>query len=311
SIVGTTGKQLIRSSEIQKQNNNVRKGKMMFATGLALNVIINPICDLAGYSFAPAAVIAPLTGMDIVWNTLVAPWTLNEELTPRRLGSAAIIFVAATVSVFFRQQEDVTWTVAYIREVFLTWTTLVYCLCYGIWFLVNSCIWMKRPPGSALRGFSLGATAGSLAGNMWCTKIVAEEMSRCIGGDCAAWADGITWVILGMAMFFAIANVKYMARGMQQYEALFMVTVFQGSNIVSNSISAIVVLGEMDGAPWWKIVGYFSCIVAMTASMVLLATGERSRRLNGRTAENETNSENAVLRSQTSDGQSPVECRAI
>ena len=66
----------------------------------------------------------------------------------------------------------------------------------GLRFLFNTLVLMKYPDGSAVRGFSLGATAGlplreqtamdmlragrwvafafqgTLAGNMWCTKIV-------------------------------------------------------------------------------------------------------------------------------------------
>ena len=90
---------------------------------------LNPACDVAGYALAPASVIAPVTGMDrgmtnrgqrgrapsvsqakknasycgnlwqdIVWNTVIAPCSLGETLTPRRLISAAIIFFTATTS---------------------------------------------------------------------------------------------------------------------------------------------------------------------------------------------------------------------
>ena len=65
-----------------------------------------------------------------------------------------------------------------------------------------------------------------------------------------------------------------MARGMRQYEALFMVTVFQGSSILLNSLSAVIVLGEMDGEPWWKLAGYFSCIVGMIVGLLVLTSGE-------------------------------------
>ena len=65
-----------------------------------------------------------------------------------------------------------------------------------------------------------------------------------------------------------------MARGMRQYEALFMVTVFQGSNILSNSLSAVIVLEEMDGEPWWKLAGYFLCIGGMIVGLLVLTSGE-------------------------------------
>eukprot|EP00439_Symbiodinium_sp_Y106_P068867 s2465_g11.t1 len=61
---------------------------------------------------------------------------------------------------------------------------------------------------------------------------------------------------------------------MRQYEALFMVTVFQGSNILSNSLSAVIVLEEMDGEPWWKLAGYFLCIGGMIVGLLVLTSGE-------------------------------------
>eukprot|EP00438_Fugacium_kawagutii_P007811 Skav220877 [mRNA] locus=scaffold2625:37635:37955:+ [translate_table: standard] len=61
-----------------------------------------------------------------------------------------------------------------------------------------------------------------------------------------------------------------------------MVTVFMGSNIVTNSLSAIVVLAEMDEAPWWKMGGYVLCILGMMAGLVLLTEGEKEPRNGGR-----------------------------
>ena len=67
-----------------------------------------------------------------------------------------------------------------------------------------------------------------------------------------------------------------MAKGMRKYEALFMVTIFQGSNILSNSLSALVVLQEMDGEPWWKLAGYFICIAGMMFGISILVLGEEA-----------------------------------
>ena len=57
-----------------------------------------------------------------------------------------------------------------------------------------------------------------------------------------------------------------------------MVTVFMGASIVTNSLSAIVVLAEMDEAPWWKLGGYVLCILGMMAGLVLLTEGEKEPR---------------------------------
>ncbi|OLP83717.1 hypothetical protein AK812_SmicGene35493 [Symbiodinium microadriaticum] len=201
------------------------KGRICFAAGMFLNMILGPALDVSGYAFAPASVIAPFTGLNIIISAMplghspIAPLTLGEQLTHGRYIGILIIFVSATLSVFFKDPHTEQWT-------------------------------LER---------SLGA-------------VFAKE---CFTGSCAqTWSNWLPWAIAAGALFFAITSVPYMARGMRQYEALFMVTVFQGSNILLNSLSAVIVLGEMDGEPWWKLAGYFSCIVGMIVGLLVLTSGE-------------------------------------
>ncbi|CAE7339060.1 MTPN [Symbiodinium microadriaticum] len=275
TLVGTVGKQMIRRAEMYKQDKQDRESAILFYVGLMLQVALNPLCDMAGYALAPATVIAPVTGMDIVWNTVIAPCSLGEKLTSRRLLSTCMIFFAATASVLFRPIKQVEWTTEYVETVLLQNRTLFYGLCFLAWFLWNVTIQTRYERGSPIRGFSLGATAGSLAGNMWCTKITATLAGQCVEGNCDAWDHWVSWACLAGAIFFSTSNLYYISRGMQQHEALFMVTVYMGSNIATNSLSAIVVLSEMDNAPWWKFAGYIACILFMMVGMVLLTSGEK------------------------------------
>lgn len=275
TLAGTIGKQMVRCSRLAKERRKQKEGNVLLIAGLALQIALNPACDIAGYAMAPASVIAPVTGMDIVWNTLIAPCSLGETLTLRRLSSAAIIFFTATASVFFRQINEVNWSAEYVKHVLLASRTMIYGLCFIAWFCFNTFVLMKYPDGSAVRGFSLGATAGTLAGNMWCTKIVAVLLEQCLGGNCTAWLHPVSWIALAAAVTFSTTNLYFISLGLQHYEALFMVTVFMGASIVTNSLSAIVVLAEMDEAPWWKLGGYVLCILGMMAGLVLLTEGEK------------------------------------
>ena len=69
-------------------------------------------------------------------------------------------------------------------------------------------------------------------------------------------------------------QLKSATKGMRKCEALFMVTIFRGSNILSNSLSALVVLQEMDSEAWWKVEGYFTCIAGMMFGISILVEGE-------------------------------------
>ena len=146
-----------------------------------------------------------------------------------------------------------------------------------LWFLFNLCLRKRSPKGSVIRGFSLGATAGSMAGNMWCTRVAAFLAANCASAHmCSPWGHWLPWLVLGGAVFFAAASMPYMTKAMQQYEALYMVTIFQGSSIVSNSLSALIILQEMEGAPWWKFLGYLGCVVVMMGALCILVSGEET-----------------------------------
>eukprot|EP00435_Cladocopium_sp_Y103_P016259 s4747_g4.t1 len=51
---------------------------------------------------------------------------------------------------------------------------------------------------------------------------------------------------------------------------------FQASNVISNSLNALIILQEMEGAPWWKLLGYIGCIVVMMGALWFLVSGEEA-----------------------------------
>ena len=276
--IGTGGMQLIRVSELKMKDDKVVESRVLFVVGLILNTALGPLFDVCGYAFAPAALIAPFTGVNIVLNAVVAPFTLGEKLTWRRCLSSVVVSFAATCSIMFRNSHEETWTLERAQNILLQWQVGIYLCIFAVFSLAN--IWLRSlsPKDSVLQGFSLGITAGSLAGNMWCTRVAAVFLAECAssrGQSCAPWTTSwIPYAMTAGAIFFACANLPYMAKGLSQFEAIFMVTVFQGSNILSNSLSALVVLQEMDGAPWWKLVGYLGCILGMMFGLIMLVHGE-------------------------------------
>ena len=274
--IGTGGMQFIRKGELRMKDNHVVESRVLHVLGMIMSMALGPLFDACGYAFAPAAVIAPFTGVNIVLNAMVAPLTLGETLTQRRFLCTGLVSFAAAVSVVFKDSDKEPWTLPHAEQIFFQWRVVIYLCAFAVLFLVNAQMGRLSPEGSVLRGFSLGIAAGSLAGNMWCTRVAAVFLAECAGGQtCAPWAT--SWIPYAMtigAAFFAAANAPLMAKGLREYETIFMVTVFQGSNILSNSLSALVVLEEMDGAPWWKLVGYLGCVLGMMFGLALLLHGE-------------------------------------
>jgi len=276
TLSGTAGKQLIRYSEKSKDAGNLQRAHTSLRVGLALNMTVGPILDMGAYAFAPQSLIAPFGGLDVVWNMLVAPWTLHERLTFRRGCSIALIFIGTVLSVYFGEEDERQYTPEVLRELVLRSRTAVYAFAFLGWFLLNVFYLMKRPRGDPIRGFSLGATAGTVAGNMFCVKATTELIQTSIVDmSLEVWCHWISWAMAFGAAFFAVSNVYFMTKALREYEALFMVTLYEGSMLVANVISACVVLGDLDEKPMWRVVGYGLCVSLTVCGLTLLVSGEK------------------------------------
>mmetsp|Transcript_78575 Transcript_78575/g.222154 ORF Transcript_78575/g.222154 Transcript_78575/m.222154 type:complete len:423 (+) Transcript_78575:1-1269(+) len=289
SMTGTAGKQLLRFSQLQSQKGT-KSGKFMsmmaLSSGLFLNVLIGPVIDMASYAFAPQSIIAPLGGLDVVWNTITAPCTLGETLTPSLVVGCALIAGGATATSLFGSHEEGTVTLDSLKDTLFRWAVLIYLSVLFVWLAFNVIVLMPRSAapkgqpfasGDKLRGLSLGMTAGSIAGNMFCVKAFVEVVQTWIqDGAHEVWADWLPYVLLLGAILFATTNLYFLTKAMREYEALFMGAVFEGSLITAACVSGVVVFKELEGLEAWQIAVYWSAVLSMVFGIGLVAWGGMS-----------------------------------
>jgi len=275
TMSGTIGKQLIRLSENMKASNPKVAG-FCFKLGLVVNTLFGPLVDMAAYSFAAQSMIAPFGGLDVVWNAMLAPWLLQETLTRRRVFGCGLIVLGTVMAGCFGNHTDSEYTIEYLEETLINTRVAIYFAIFAVWFCFNRFYLMGKPKGSALRGISLGCTAGTIAGNMFCVKAAIECIQRSIHEqDGEIWLHWLPYVLLLGAVFFALTNVVYMTKGLQEYEALFMVTIYEGSMIVSGCVSGAVVLLDLRGLEAWRVGLYALSILIVVAGMCVIFSQER------------------------------------
>jgi len=125
------------------------------------------------------------------------------------------------------------------------------------------------------RGLSMGLMGGTLAGNMFCVKATMALVSASFrDGPVGVWDEWLPYATLGCAIFIAVTNVMILTKGMQENEALFMVSVFEGSMLVANAASGCIVLQEMDNHEPWKAAMYTLCILTVVVGLCVLVSGE-------------------------------------
>lgn len=286
SMSGTAGKQLLRFAHLQglKGTQSARfMSKVAIALGLALNVAIGPLIDMASYAFAPQSIIAPLGGLDVVWNTVSAPCTLGETLTPMLIFGCLLIAGGATATSIFGSHEESEYTPELLKDKLFRWEVFGYCIALALWLVFNILILIPRSAapkgelfatGDKIRGLSLGMTAGSIAGNMFCVKAFVEVVQASIrDNEGEYWADWLPYVLLVGAVFFATSNLYFLTKAMREYEALFMGAIFEGSLIVAACVSGCVVFSEMDGLAAWEVCLYWLAVLVIVAGIMLVALG--------------------------------------
>lgn len=279
TLSGTAGKQLIRFSELLRRRKAPGLARPFFITGLLVNTIMGPILDMAAYSFAAQSLIAPFGGLDVIWNAALAPYLLKEKLTGSRICACALIFVGTLLTGAFGPHVDKEYTAAELEEQLVDVRVPLYLSVLLVFVLLNIFGPMRRPKGDLLRGLSLGMTAGSIAGNMFCVKAAVELIETSIwNNDGEPWRHWITYALLLGAAFFALTNLKFLTTGLLEFEALFMVTVYEGSMIVANCISAAVVLQELGSLEAWRVGLYVFSVVLVCFGMFVICYGETFRK---------------------------------
>mmetsp|Transcript_21975 Transcript_21975/g.66031 ORF Transcript_21975/g.66031 Transcript_21975/m.66031 type:complete len:382 (+) Transcript_21975:168-1313(+) len=286
SMTGTIGKQCFRLSQLQS-DKGTRSGdflaKVSLASGFFLNVAVGPFVDMGSYAFAPQSIIAPLAGLDVVWNTLSAPCTLGEQLTLPVVLGCVLIAGGATGTSFFGSQEDKMFDIETLRKTILRTAVLVYMLALVGWLAFNIIFLIPRSAaprgqpfktGDKWRGLSLGMTAGSISGNMFCTKAFVEVVQASFNeGHFRYWFDWLPWVLGVGAVFFATSNLYFLATAMREYDALFMGAVFEGTLIIAACISGVVVFSELEALPAWQIAVYWTGVSGVIGGIFVVAYG--------------------------------------
>jgi len=274
TLAGTGGKQLLRHAA-------VTKNMWYYPAGLVCTAMIDPAFDISAYSFAAQSIIAPCAGMVVVWNVLLAPCTLGERLTPSRMTGALLICVGTICVGLFGNHSEVERTVDEYLELFVRPAAMVYYILFAVWSA--GCVRYYRSGSPFVSGFCIGALGGSLAGNMFTTKAVVE-MFECVtvGAEnaegCATNPFFTPWpyLFITISLTLACVSLYMLAVGLRTFEALYMITVFEGFMIISGAISGNVVMDEMDGQPTYKLVLYALSISIILTGLWILLRGEQT-----------------------------------
>lgn len=260
--------------------------------GICITTLVGPVLDASAFSFAPQSIIAPLNGLDVCWTALLSPITLGDTLALSHYVGAILVTSGGGLTAVFGPHGAKIKTLEDAQSRLLDWPALVYAAFFLVYFSL-CCITLPSRPvgvGDKPRGILLGVMAGGLAGNMYFTSCVTGLFRHSLEtGDWRAWQHWLPYILLVGAIGVGLGNIPFITRGLQEYETLFMVTLFEGCHILFACLSGTMVLREMeDIQDSWQWIAFWASILQICVGLYVLQRaplkglqGERHQHLLG------------------------------
>merc|ERR1712194_658040 len=124
--------------------------------------------------------------------------------------------------------------------------------------------------GDLLRGLSLGMCSASLSGNMFFIKAFMKLFILSTKSEDAAeeiWTHWLPYLMFLAGISVALGSTWFIATGMREYEAIFMVSVNAGAWVVSTAVSGAVVFGDMSRMELWQIIIFWFAVAVILAGI--------------------------------------------
>ena len=243
TLAGTIGKQLLRYAVLTKEMR-------YYPLGLFFTAVVDPVFDLSAYSFAAQSIIAPCAGMVVVWNVLLAPYTLQEKLTASRLIGAVLVCIGTVIMGLCGNHDEVDRTVAEYIALFSRPAAIIYYALFTLYCGAMTYVILRK--GRFASSFAQVALGGSFAGNMFTTKAVvemadcfrdydrtAEEIEGCSPNP---FLGPTPYLFASVSLALACISLWLLAVGLRDFEALYMITVFEGFMIIFGALSGTAAL---------------------------------------------------------------------
>jgi len=238
----------------------------IWITGLVL-VVLASILDFIALGFATQTVIAPLGSLTLVANMLFAPIIVGEVVQSSDILSTISIIFGTALSVGFASHQDPERLLPELFALFVTWRFLGYAIVIiitiiGMWGTITIIEKNHTNNSEPLRRFLYASLAGTIgAQNVLFAKCLAELMINWVSNSESLDSKSIFLYYQTYFMVFCLAasifwQVKWLNDGLRQFDALYIVPVFQSFWVLVSVLSGLVFFEEYKTMSYTQLTGF-------------------------------------------------------
>ena len=190
-------------------------------------IVLDGVGDFIFVGMAPQSLLAPLGGLGLGWNIILAPiFHTDEKVTPCILGATAVIYAGTIVAVLNAASDNLQYDLAAIVRLIEAPGFAVY---MGIFALVVVVLVLD----GGRRGYELVHYCGIAGAFGGLTLLFAKSSSEILqhavlSGNFADWTSGPLPYLFLLGMVACVAlQLHHLNKGLARFEALLVVPVYQ------------------------------------------------------------------------------------
>lgn len=202
--------------------------------------VLNPICCVLAMNYASPSILAPFSGLTLVWVILFSPLVNNEQPSSRQILACCFIIAGEViVAIFGDHTNDEGITVA---EVVLSYKKPAFILYFVglILYLIVMTYWINYSKSYLLRRFAWGCSGGAITGAQNFLKDSLTIVKAVAVDDQQQHLPWIFYVLFLSAASTAFIGLLILTACMKRYDTTYSAASFVGSFVVSASIMAAV-----------------------------------------------------------------------
>ena len=247
----------------------------LWQVGFLLMVVMSGI-DVWSFSLLDQTKLAAFGAVTLAWNCIIAALVLKEHFS--RIDAIAVAVIAAgTVLSLLSAGESSEFTMPEILDRLHDSYVYAY-VPVSLVFILGAGIFIELTTRANPESWSVATSRAltvlaPLTGGLcmsytgYTTKTVSTVV---FGGEWSEFTHGPIWaygVVLAIACFF---QVRFLNKGLEFFDAMIVVPIFQACIILSNSVAGIVFFGDLrDESVTKKVLFFVGSVVSMGGVCIL------------------------------------------
>eukprot|EP00553_Chaetoceros_curvisetus_P012958 CAMPEP_0204640292 /NCGR_PEP_ID=MMETSP0717-20131115/46495_1 /ASSEMBLY_ACC=CAM_ASM_000666 /TAXON_ID=230516 /ORGANISM="Chaetoceros curvisetus" /LENGTH=375 /DNA_ID=CAMNT_0051660653 /DNA_START=375 /DNA_END=1502 /DNA_ORIENTATION=+ len=245
-------------------------------SGMIGMTFINPLFCVLAMNYASPSILAPFSGLTLVWIVLLSESLIGEKPQRKQIIAASLIIAGEViVAIFGDHTNDEGMTVEDVAASYANPYFQLYFVLMAVWFAGLIYLIVEKPSPS-LRRFAFGVAGGSLTGfqnflkdSLTIIKATAES------GESYPW---YFYIFVVCAMGSAFGGLLFLTGCMKVYDATFSSAMFVGSFVISASIMSAVhyeTFQHLVGIENWILYPTGLIILMIGVDLLVKATSEQ------------------------------------